>query len=139
MRFRQMIVWMFFITALLSGCSAHNPFIITDTTDTAMISQTKYAAHNNPVLVTEMSLPADARVEVLAQLEVGKIWYGSSNDTLQSLADGAREIGADAVVEVKTWLQPSGWSWAAPHGSGKAVKIIDPASVDFNSLNGTWK
>jgi len=138
MRLRQ-IVWMCFIAVMLSGCSAHNPFIVKDTTDTALISQTKYAPHNNPVYVTEASLPSQAKYEVLAQLEVGKIWYGSSNDVLQSLADGARKIGADAVIEVKTWHQPSGWSWYAPHGSGKAIIVTEPNSVDFGSLIGAWK
>jgi len=138
MKMRQ-IVWIAFLAVLVSGCSAHNPFIIKNTTDTLIVSQTKYTSHNNPVYVTEASLPSNKIYEVLAQLEVGKVWYGSSADVLQSLADGAREIGADAVIEVKTWLQPSGWSWAAPHGSGKAIKVSEPASVDFGNLNGTWK
>jgi hypothetical protein len=86
-----------------------------------------------------VSLPASAKYEVLAELEVGKIWYGSSGNVLQSLADGARKLGADAVIEVKTWHQPSGFSWAAPHGSGKAIKILDSPSVDFASLPGEWK
>jgi hypothetical protein len=58
---------------------------------------------------------------------------------LQSLADGARELGADVVVDVKTWHQPSGWSWVAPHGSGKAVKITKSTSVDLSNLGGDWK
>ena len=67
------------------------------------------------------------------------MWYGSSDKVLDSLADGAREVGADAVVEVKTWHQSSGWAWAAPHGSGKAVKITDPAGFDFTTLEGELK
>lgn len=55
------------------------------------------------------------------------------------LAEGARELGADTVVEVKTWHQPAGWSWSAPHGSGKAVKILEPASVDLSALPGDWR
>lgn len=27
-------------------------------------------------------------------------------------------------MEVETWFQPSGYSWWAPHGRGKAVKIV---------------
>jgi hypothetical protein len=123
----------------MAACSAHSPLILKATTDTTPISQTKYAPHHNPVYVMEAPLPPGAKYEVLAQLEVGKIWYGSSNNVMQSLADGARSIGADAVIEVKTWHQPSGWSWAAPHGSGKAIKITEPASVDFKNLSGTWK
>jgi hypothetical protein len=138
MKLRQ-IVWICFVAVLVSGCSAHNPFIIKSTTDTKQVSQVKRAPHNNPVYVTEASLPTNAKYEILAQLEVGKIWYGSSTNVEQSLADGARKIGADAVIEVKTWRQPSGWSWAAPHGSGKAIKVIEPTSVDFKNLNGAWK
>jgi uncharacterized protein YbjQ (UPF0145 family) len=89
-------------------------------------------------LVTRASLPATAKYEVLGQLEVGKVWYGSSRNVLKSLADGARKLGADAVVEVKTWRQPSGWSWAAPHGSGMVVKITEPGSVEFSILGGDW-
>lgn len=133
------IVWMCFMVILLSSCSAHNPFIVKNTTDTITISKTKYPSHNNFVYLTKSALPADAQYEVLAKLEVGKVWYGSSNDVLQSLADGARKLGADAVIEVKTWRQPSGWSWAAPHGSGKAIKVIESTSVNFGSLQGEWK
>jgi len=133
------IVWIFVIVAGLTGCSAHNPFIIKNTTDVNQLSATKYAPHSNRVYVTSASLPETAKYEVLGQIEVGKVWYGSSDNVLQSLADGARKLGADAVVEVKTWHQPSGWSWAAPHGSGKAVKITEPTSVDFSNLGGDWK
>ncbi len=125
----------------LAGCSApaHSPFIIKSTTDVNQLGATKYPPHSNRVFVTSASLPATTSYEVLGSLEVGKVWYGSSKKVLQSLADGARKLGADAVVEVKTWKQASGWSWAAPHGSGKAVKITEPASVDFSNLEGDWK
>jgi len=123
----------------LVGCSAHNPFIIKNTTDINQSGVTKYPPHCNRVFVTNESLPPTAKYEVLGQLEVGKVWYGSSDNVLESLADGARKIGADAVVEVETWHQPSGWSWAAPHGSGKAIKITDSASMDFSKLQGEWK
>lgn len=124
----------------LSGCSAHSPFIAKDT-DEVHLQQgaKKYPSHSNQVYVTSGPLPDTAQYETLATLEVGKVWYGSSENVLQSLADGARELGADAVIEVDTWHQPSGWSWAAPHGSGKAVKISEAASVDFSGLDGAWK
>jgi len=135
----KQIALIFVIVVGLTGCSAHNPFIVKNTTDVNQLSATKYAPHSNRIYVTSASLPATVKYEVLAQLEVGKVWYSSSGNVLESIADGARKLGADAVVEVKTWHQPSGWSWAAPHGSGKAVKIIEPASVDFPSLGGDWK
>jgi uncharacterized protein YbjQ (UPF0145 family) len=133
------LTWAFLLIVVLVGCSAHNPFIITNTTDVNQLSTSKYEPHNNRIYVTSANAPATAKYEVLGQVEVGKVWYGSSQDVLQSLADAARKLGADAVVEVQTWLQPSGWSWAAPHGSGKAIKITEPASVDFSILEGEWK
>ena len=129
----------YLVVVVLTGCSAHNPFIVGDTTDVIQLSSIKYAPHSNRVYVTSASLPATVHYEVLGRLEVGTVWYGSSGNVLESLADGARELGADAVVEVKTWHQPAGWSWAAPHGSGTAVRIVEPARVDFSGLGGDWK
>lgn len=138
MRFTK-YVWLGALAVGLYGCSAHSPLIVTSTTDVTQVAEKKYPPHQNKVFVTNQLLPESARYEVLGKIEVGKVWYGSSHKVLESLADGARELGADAVVEVKTWHQPSGWSWAAPHGSGKAVKITDPSSVDFSALTGEWK
>lgn len=72
----------------------------------------------------------------VAVIDVGKIWYGGSAKVLVSMVDRARELGADPVIEVKTWHQPSGFSWAASHGSGKAVKFKNKASIDFSKLHG---
>jgi hypothetical protein len=109
----------------LCGCSAHSPLILTNTTDTQAVSAKKYPAHTRKVYVSESGLPATVHFEVLENIEVGKVWYGSDGNVKESMADRARQIGADAVIEVKTWHQPSGFSWAAPHGSGKAVKIVE--------------
>jgi hypothetical protein len=123
----------------LTGCSAHSPLIMKSTTDVKPVSSAKYPAHSDKVYVTSSGLPESSKYEVLGQLDVGKVWYGASDNALEALADGARKLGADAVIEAKTWHQPSGWAWAAPHGSGKAVKITNRDGVDFNSLGGDWK
>lgn len=135
----KQIAYVFMFVVGLTGCSAHNPYIIKNTTEVKQVGASKYLSHSNRVYVTSASLPATAKYEILGQVEVGKVWYGSSDNVLQSLADGARELGADAVVQVKTWHQPSGWAWAAPHGSGKAIKITEPGSVDLSTLGGEWK
>lgn len=129
----------FMVVALFLSCFACTTRTVQKAVGTPPISGAKYAPHNNQVLVTKASLPTNAKYEVLAQLRVGKRWYGSSKDVYQSLADGAREIGADAVVEAKIWYQPSGFSWSVPHGSGKAVKILDSASVDLKNVEEMWK
>jgi len=121
----------------LCGCSAHSPFIISNTTDINKKEGTStYPEHNRTVYITKESLPKTVEYKLLADIEVGKVWYGSSQLVLNSLATTARKIGADAVIDVKTWHQASGWSWSAPHGSGKAVKIIKLNGFDLNTLDG---
>jgi hypothetical protein len=130
-----------FVTVLclvLSACAAHSPFIMKDTTDSAVASPNKYPANHDKVFVTEQSLPAGVDYDVIGTIEVGKVWYGSSDNVVTSMADRARELGANAVIQVKTWHQPSGFSWAAPHGSGEAVRIKDTGSLTSLRVAGDW-
>jgi len=126
------------VTALLlTACSAHSPMIIKNTTDSHSVSQTQFPAHHDKVFVTQQALPSNAVVQEIAKIEVGKIWYGSSKNVLTSMAERGRELGANAVIQVKTWHQPSGFSWAAPHGSGLAVRVSDPKVLE--SVSGSWE
>jgi len=129
--------FVFILSGILLGCSAHSPMIIHDTTDTHKISENKYPSHQNKVFLTQQPLPAGTEYEVIADIQVGKIWYGSSGNVYESMATRARELGADAVVEIRTWTQPSGFSWAAPHGAGKAVKLKDHNVI--NQMKGEMK
>jgi hypothetical protein len=127
------------LAAVLSACSAHSPFILQNTTDSASAADAKaYPAHTNKVRVTSGGLPPDVSYEVLENIEVGRIWYGRGETAQKQLAERARKIGADAVISVKTWYQPSGFSWAAPHCSGTAVKLKEPGSFDLGTLPGEW-
>lgn len=125
------------ISILLFGCTAHSPFIVKNTTDTNKISSQTYPSHNKKVFITKDSLPETTAFDVIAKIDVGKVWYGGQSAVLPSLAARARTLGADAVIGIKTWIQPSGWSWAAPHGSGMAVKFKGK-SPDFSKLNGDY-
>ena len=123
---------------LLTSCSAHSPFIAKNTANVTTVSQNKYPAHSNKVLLTPQTLPESDKIEVLETIEVGKVWYGSNKNVASSLAERARAIGADAVIDYKTWKQPSGFSWFAPHGSGEAIKILVKSSIDLSSIQGEW-
>jgi hypothetical protein len=119
----------------LAGCSAHHPLILKNTTDIAIVATAPLAPHAAPVLVTEAALPESFRHEVIAQIDVGKAWYGRRQAVLEALAGQARALGANAVVEVETWWQPSGYSWWAPHGRGKAVRVeACTGSIDLAEL-----
>ena len=126
---------------LLSACatSAHNPFNPMAVTDSTQAPSTKiYPSHANRVRVSPENLPAGVAFEVIGTIDTGSNWYGGLDEAKKMMADRAREMGADAVVEAKEWHQPSGFSWAAPHGSGVAVKLVDPTSVNLDALPGGW-
>jgi len=69
---------------------------------------------------------------------VGKIWYSGADDIMGEMAHRGRELGADAVINIKQWRQPSGFAWAAPHGHGEAVKILNKDKVHTLSAVGKW-
>jgi hypothetical protein len=118
------------VVVLASACTAHNPFILKHTTDVHEARASELPAHERPVLVTAGRLPEHVVYEPVARVEVGRAWYGRVRSVEAELARRARALGADAVVEVETWFQPSGYAWWAPHGRGQAVRIVDGASVD---------
>lgn len=124
------------VTTIFGACAAHSPMIVKNTVDTTPAA-VQLAPHHEKVFVTEDTLPASA-YEFVSVIDVGKIWYGGSTSVLVSMADRARQLGADAVIDVRTWHQPSGFSWAAPHGSGKAIKFKNKGEIDFSKLHGDW-
>lgn len=133
--------WLFALALLvgLEGCAAHSPFIFKNTTDSEAYSQTPAQAHSNKVLFLDSSLPEGVKFEVLGEINAGRIWYGGTDSVLNQMAEKARELGADAVIEIGTWYQPSGFAWAAPHGTGKAIRILNKGSVDLSKLGGQWR
>ncbi len=71
--------------------------------------------------ITEKSVDK-ALYTTIKDIKVSKKWYGSTEEMYGDLAAKAREVGADAVINARTWHSPSGFAWAAPHAGGIAVK-----------------
>ena len=123
------------VLLLVSGCAVGTE---QPTSATYPLHANTYAPHTRPVFVTKWSLPADM-FEAIADLEASKGWYGSTDNTQQALADRARELGADAVLNMKSWHAPSAGAWASPYSSGKAVKLHgDPKRV-LDGIAGDWR
>lgn len=93
--------------------------------------------HVRKVLVADVSVPAENFIFV-KQLEVDKSFYGSGNQVRDRLAEAAREVGADAVLETQVWFRPGAMAWAAPHASGKAVIMKDPCAPIWASIGGQY-
>lgn len=131
---------MLLLAAALGGCAAHSPMIMKDTVDVAMSPNApKLAPHTDKVLFLDNALPSGVKYETIGEINAGKVWYGDADSVLQQMAVKARELGADAVVEIGTWKQPSGFAWAAPHASGKAVRILNKKTANLGALGGTWR
>lgn len=112
-----------------SQVPSNDPGKITETSkkdDSNPVPAKIYPAHSGPVLVLDGPLPATVRYEFIVQLKVREGGYRSSEENQdRALAKRARAAGADAVIDVKRWRQPAGWSWAAPHADGRAVRILN--------------
>jgi hypothetical protein len=128
---------LFAIFMLLAGCSPHNPFNVVDRTESSPVQNT-FPPTYDKVFVTRNPLPPTVAFVPISRIDVGKVWYGSNYDAIDAIVERARALGANAVIEVQTWHQPDGWSWAAPHGSGEAVHITDPKSLEAAGVAGTW-
>ena len=72
----------------------------------------------------------------LKDIKVSKKWYGSTTEMYGELAEEARKAGADGVINVHTWHAPSGFSWAAPHAGGMAIKWTPEGRTALPKLDG---
>ena len=127
------------LCCMLTACSAHSPMILKTTTDFAANGgAAARAPHQRQVFVTRGTLPAGT-YQVLGQVDVGTVWYGTADKALTVMADKARAIGADAVIDVATWHQPSGWSWAAPQAKGTAVVFTGKSRPDLSKIEGQYR
>lgn len=70
------------------------------------------------------------------EVEVYHGWYGSAVELYGALAKKAQSVGADAVINVHTWHSPKGFSWAAPHAAGMAIKWTSAGRAALPSLEG---
>ncbi len=129
--------YLLIVYLLLSGCSAHSPFILKNTTDSSLV-QNKFPPSQERVFVTDQGLPGSVAFVPISTIDVGKAWYGSTDEVLATMADRARELGANAVIQTKTWHQPAGFAWYSPEGSGLAVRVNNVKSLETSGINGTW-
>jgi len=122
---------------ICSGCGAHG-LIFKNRYEVHRTAGVNLPPHTGKVLVTPNALAAGIGAEEVGIIRVGKVYYDTSEWALQAFAVKAREIGANAVVEARTWRQPSAWAWATPHGTGRAVYIKNPDDPALNAAGGQW-
>ncbi|MCE9650019.1 MAG: hypothetical protein K8R18_10390 [Parvibaculum sp.] len=137
---RRLIAVVVFFLLVAACANPHNPYSFrhVQATPPATPPSQTYAPRTDKIWVTTADIPADVKYEIIETTDVGGKWYGGTEKAYIMLAKRARLIGADAVIRVSTWHQPSGWAWSAPHGEGVAIKLLDPKSFDVTKLAGGY-
>lgn len=97
----------------------------------------RVAAHNHLVCL----VPGDigSRYIVLGVIKATKRTYGSVDELNVAIANEARHIGADAVINYQAsqrFKGPIPWRLTSPTGVGTAVKLMDSGSVDCAAIRG---
>jgi len=115
---------------ILSGCAA-------------TASSTKHAnaptslPYTGPVCLLTSPVAPDVKNVYVGEIEASKEWYGGTDELLPLIADEARKLGSNAVINVKVGQKIGLWAWARPTGSGKAIKIEDFKSFNCQASGGT--
>ena len=122
-----------FLILLLAACAENT------TTPVAGTEVVKtYPAHDRQVRVIRGELPPGTDYEVLGKVKAIEDGYGELAQAERKIAQSARAIGADAIIQVKVWHAPRAFSWASPHAEGTAVKLRRPESVNLDAVPGNW-
>lgn len=89
------------------------------------------------IFITEEDPLSRSYVVVRKEVQAGKKFYGSHDDTLmRTLAKQADKAGADAIIKFHEWRAPSKWSWSAAKAGGMAVKWTDEGRAGVSALKG---
>jgi hypothetical protein len=110
---------------------------LTPTTEAELLTTTTGPAYVGRVFLTEGRVPPKYWAKRIAKLDAGAVQQDPTDKVLIMLADRAREVGANAVFDLKIWRAGSGFSWLAPQGSGTAVFISNTNA--FSGMNGYWR
>lgn len=96
------------------------------------------AIKNKKVFLMEAALPDPAAYQVLGEIKVIRIDDVGYAAIYQELANKALDVGADAVVEIATWREPTTRTFGSPQGMGKAIKVKKGVKIDFSKMKGQW-
>mgnify|MGYP000888403332 CR=1 FL=1 len=94
-----------------------------------------YPSHDRKVFVSVLPLASCGDCEVIANLSTPPLPMQA--DVWRKLAEKGRAVGADAVFDAKRKIEGSGGVKSFV-GFGIAVRIKNPAAVDFSEENGRW-
>lgn len=112
---------------LIAGCAA---------TSSNIVAEKSAASHDQQVCLLKTALPASVKHRVVGAVESSKEWYGSQTELYPMMADEARRMGADVVVNMTTAHKMGPLAWARPVGTGSAIKLDDRKDLNCATWGG---
>lgn len=93
-----------------------------------------------PVCFLSGTPPTDVEYEKIGYVNSTKRSYGNTEDLFPLMANQARRLGADAIMNLHSGQRfkgPLPWRMMAPTGSGIAIKVLpDPSRLDCEKAGG---
>ncbi|HUO78706.1 MAG TPA: hypothetical protein VMU00_01055 [Steroidobacteraceae bacterium] len=99
-------------------------------------------SHTRDVCLLAGALPSDYVYNEIARIKATKGTYGGTDEVLAAIADAARRVGADAVINLQAsqkFKGPLPWRVTSPTGDGTAIKLtpqsppLDCAAIGGNT------
>lgn len=112
-----------FAAGVLSACSG-----ISTKTEMNKAQTETFASRTGQVCLLAGSLPDTVQVVSIGKIKASKGTYGSTNELMPQIANEARFLGADAVIDLQAkqkFRGPLPWRVTSPSGIGTAVRFVD--------------
>jgi len=97
---------------LLSGCAAKSSM------KPVAQNQELFPRHSEPVCFLKSPLPTEITYTKIGEIRGSKKTYGSLTEVLPLMAEEARSVGADAIINLETGHKIGAFAWARPVGKG---------------------
>ncbi len=120
--------------AAIAGCAG-----VKTKTELVNGSGSPVVSRFGPVCLLAGDLPEPFHATAIGRIKATKGTYGSSDNLMKPMADEARRVGADVIVDLQAGTRfkgPLPWRVAAPTGDGQAMKLIDGDAFDCAQAGG---
>jgi len=96
---------------------------------------------NPPICLLAGKPPANMPYTVVKKIKLGKGSYGSVDQAIALMADRARGLHADAIIDYTGSQRFGFWPWrfVRPVVNGTAVRWSTPGAVDCAALEGSLR
>lgn len=122
MKAYSLILSSLFFVSILSGCTS------TSSSSTAYLPEDKRFVGR--VYLVTSQVPEELGYEVIGNIKANaRQGYDSVETLYPLLAEEARKVGANAIINVKGGRTVAAFSWAAPFVGGTAIKIDETENL----------